>query len=54
MQLQVLQELATAGVDIRLATGKSVRDAYMSDNRDVRVGSGLQGLHHAKSVLSSC
>ena len=40
-----------AGVDIRLATGKSVRDAYMSDNHDVRVGSGLQGLHHAKSVL---
>ena len=40
-----------AGVDIRLATGKSVRDAYMSDNRDVRVGSGLQGLHHAKSIL---
>ena len=51
MQLQVLQELATAGVHIRLATGKSVRDTYMSDNRDVRVGSGLQGLHHAKSVL---
>ena len=45
MQLQVL------ATDIRLATGKSVRDAYMSDNRDVRVGSGLQGLHHAKSVL---
>ena len=50
-QLQVLQELAATGVDIRLATGKSVRDAYMSDNRDVCVGSGLQGLHHAKSVL---
>ena len=47
----MLQELATAGCDIRLAIGKSVRDAYMSDNRDVRVGSGLQGLHHAKSVL---
>ena len=51
MQLQVLQELATAGVGLCLATGKSVRDAYMSDDRDVRVGSGLQGLHHAKSVL---
>ena len=49
MHLQVLRELA--GVDIRLATGKSVRDAYMSENRDVRVRSGLQGLHHPKSVL---
>ena len=36
MQLQVLQELATAGVDIRLATGKSVRAAYMSDKCEVR------------------
>ena len=38
-------------MDIRLTTGKSVRDAYMNDNREVRVGSGLQGLHHAKCVL---
>ena len=47
----VLQELTTAGCDVRLTTGKSVRDAYVNDNRDVRVWSGLQGLHHAKSIL---
>ena len=51
MQLQVLQELTTAGCDVRLTTGKSVRDAYINDHRDVRVGSGLQRLHHAKSIL---
>ena len=51
MQLQVLQELTTAGCAVRLTTRKSVRDAYINDNCDVRVGSGLQGLHHAKSIL---
>ena len=42
-----LQELATAGVDIRLATGSlSVTPTCVRG-----VGSGLQGLHHAKSAL---
>ena len=40
-----------AAVDIRLTSGKSVREAYAGDGRDVRVGAGLQGLHHATSVL---
>ena len=36
---------------MRLAHGTSIKSAYSEDNRDTRVGAGLRGLHHAKSVL---
>lgn len=34
-----------------MTKGKSVSAAYQADRRKVKVGSGLQGLHHAKSAL---
>lgn len=50
---------------MKLCKGKSVQAAYKNDNRNVSVGSGLRGLHHAKTglvirpekadmILSSC
>ena len=36
---------------MRLASGRSVRDAYVSDGRGAAVGAGLKGLHHAKALL---
>lgn len=50
---------------MKLCRGKSVQAAYKNDNRNVSVGSGLRGLHHAKTglvirpgnadmILSSC
>ena len=36
---------------MRLATGSSVREAYVQDGRAAVVGSGLKGLHDAKSLL---
>ena len=35
---------------MRLAHGASIKSAYTEDNRDVRMGAGLRGLHHAKST----
>ena len=51
LQWQSLKRVATAGVNVRLATGHSVRDAYVSDGRGATVGAGLKGLHHAKALL---
>ena len=34
-----------------LPTVHQFKSAYSDNNRDVRVGSGLRGLHHAKSIL---
>ena len=51
LQWQSLKRVATAGVNVRLATGRSVRDAYVSDGRGAAVGAGLKGLHHAKAPL---
>ena len=36
---------------MRLAHGTSIKSAYTEDDRDVRMGAGLRGLHHAKSIL---
>ena len=44
------RRLESQGAAVRLAQGTSIRSAYSEDSRDVRVGSGLRGLHHAKSV----
>ena len=49
-QLQVLKELQAAGARIKLASGREVNQAYKDDNRSVRVGAGIKGLHHAKSA----
>ena len=51
LQWQSLKRVVTAGVSVRLATGRSVRDAYVSDGRGAAVGAGLKGLHHAKALL---
>ena len=51
LQWQSLKRVATAGVSVRLASGRSVRDAYVSDGRGAAVGAGLKGLHHAKALL---
>ena len=51
MQWQALKRLESQGAAVRLAHGTSIRSAYAEDSRDVRVGSGLRGLHHAKSIL---
>ncbi len=51
LQWQKLKELESAGVAVRLCSGTSVRSAYSDDGRAVRVGAGLKGIHHAKSVL---
>lgn len=53
-QLQVLKELRSVGTKVKLASGLGVNQAYRSDGRSVRVGSRLQGLHHAKSVMIWC
>ena len=64
-QLQCLKQLQASGVRVKLCRGKSVQAAYKNDNRNVSVGSGLRGLHHAKTglvirpekadmILSSC
>ena len=51
LQWQTLRRLESQAAAVRLAHGASIKSAYSEDNRDVRVGSGLRGLHHAKSVL---
>ena len=51
LQWQTLRRLESQGAAVRLAQGTSVRSAYSEDGRGARVGSGLRGLHHAKSVL---
>ena len=48
---QALKRLESQRAAARLAHGTSIRSAYAEDGRDVRVGSGLRGLHHAKSIL---
>ena len=50
-QLQVLKSLSSEGARVKLAVGHLVGDAYVSDNRSTKVGTGLKGLHHCKSVL---
>ena len=50
-QWQTLKRLESQGAAVRLAHGTSIKSAYTEDNRDVRMGSGLRGLHHAKSIL---
>ena len=52
-QVQSVKEVQSAGVQVRLACGSSVNAAYQSDGRAVRVGRGLMGLHHAKSLLAT-
>ena len=51
LQWQSLKRVAAAGVNVRLAAGHSVRDAYVADGRGTAVGAGLKGLHHAKALL---
>ena len=51
LQWQSLKRVAAAGVNVRLAAGHSVRDAYVADGRGTTVGAGLKGLHHAKALL---
>ena len=51
-QLQVLKELRSVGVRVRLTSGHSVNQAYASDNRSVQIGRNLKGLHHAKSLFT--
>ena len=51
LQWQTLRRLESQRAAVRLAHGTSIKSAYSEDNRDARVGSGLRGLHHAKSVL---
>ena len=50
-QWQTLKRLESQEAAARLAHGTSIKSAYTEDNRDVRMGSGLRGLHHAKSIL---
>ena len=50
-QLQVLKELQSSGAKIRMIRGLPVNAAYAADRRSVKVGTGLRGLHHAKSTL---
>ncbi|CAE7827290.1 pol, partial [Symbiodinium microadriaticum] len=50
-QWQSLKRVAAAGVNVRLAAGHSVRDAYVADGRGAIVGAGLKGLHHSKALL---
>eukprot|EP00435_Cladocopium_sp_Y103_P068284 s758_g31.t1 len=50
-QLQLAKQLQVSGVKVRMTRGKSIAEAYTNDRRSTKVGSGLQGLHHAKSVL---
>ena len=50
-QLQVLKELQSSGARIRMIRGLPVNAAYAADRRSVKVGTGLRGLHHAKSTL---
>ena len=51
LQWQSLKRAAAAGVNVRLAAGHSVRDAYVADGRGATVGAGLKGLHHSKALL---
>ena len=51
LQWQTLRRLESQEAAVRLAQGTSIKSAYLEDNRDARVGGGLRGLHHAKSVL---
>ena len=50
-QWQTLKRLESQGAAVWLAHGTSIKSAYTEDNRDVRMGAGLRGLHHAKSIL---
>ena len=50
-QLQGLKELREAGAQIRVCCGVEINAAYVEDQRSVRVGSKLKGLHHSKTVL---
>ena len=50
-QLQGLKSLSAEGARVKLAVGHSVGNAYVSDSRSTKVGTGLRGLHHCKSVL---
>ena len=47
-QWQAWRRVASAGVTVKLATGHSVREAYVQDGRGP---GGLKGLHHAKALL---
>ena len=51
LQWQSMKEVAAAGALIRVCKGTSVRAAYSGDQRDVRIGHGLAGLHHAKTMM---
>ena len=50
LQWQALKRLAAAGAEVRVGCGTSVRDAYARDGRGAKVGTGIQGLHHAKAL----
>ena len=49
-QLQMLKELRSSGVRVRLTEGLNVSQAYERDNRSVRLGRKLRGLQHGKSA----
>jgi phosphatidylserine/phosphatidylglycerophosphate/cardiolipin synthase-like enzyme len=49
-QLQMLKELRSSGVRVRLTEGLNVSQAYERDNRAVRLGRKLRGLQHGKSA----
>ena len=50
LQWQALKRLAAAGAEVKVGCGSSVRDAYARDGRGAKVGTGIQGLHHAKAL----
>ena len=50
LQWQALKRLAAAGAEVKVGCGTSVRDAYARDGRGAKVGTGIQGLHHAKAL----
>ena len=50
LQWQALKRLAAAGAEVKVGCGTSLRDAYARDGRGAKVGTGIQGLHHAKAL----
>ena len=49
-QLQMLKELRSSGVQVRLTEGFNVSQAYEKDKRSVKLGRELRGLQHGKSA----
>ena len=51
LQWQSLQQLARAGVRIRLVSGRQLQETYAEDNRGSTIGRGLRGIQHSKTLL---